>query len=131
MRFAFPRHPAEFEIPDEWWSEAGMPGFRPLGSAYNSADGELVQLNDIEPPYRLKRASLTAHGFNRERVVSILKGFQAGALLPPIDLLRIPPTHDISGDPFTFRVIDGFHRFYASIAVGFVFVPASLRAVWS
>jgi hypothetical protein len=130
MRFAFPRFPAEFEIPNEWWSEAGMQGFRPRGSAYTSANGDLIQLNDIEPPFRLKQTSLTANGFNRERVLSILKGFRTDAQLPPIDLLRIPPTHDISGDPFKLRVVDGFHRFYMSIAVGFEFVPASLREVW-
>ena len=32
MRFPFPRFPADFELPDEWWSEAGMPGFARQGS---------------------------------------------------------------------------------------------------
>jgi hypothetical protein len=27
MRFPLPLFPAEFEIPDEWWAEAGMVGF--------------------------------------------------------------------------------------------------------
>lgn len=131
MQFAFPRYPAEFEVPDEWWAAAGMSDFMCVRSAYNSTTDELIQLVHIEPPFRLREIHPTSNGFDRERFVSILKGFRTDAQLPPIDLLNIPPTHDISGDPFRFRVADGFHRFYASIAAGFEFVPATLRAVWS
>jgi hypothetical protein len=108
--------PAEFEIPDDWWAAAGMSDFTSLRSAYNSARGEPIQLVHIEPPFRPRNVHPTSNGFNRERFVAILKGFRSDAQLPPIDLLSIPSAHDISGDPFEFRVIAVFHRFYASIA---------------
>ncbi len=72
MRFAFPRFPAEFEIPDPWWVEAGMPGFNRRGSAYRSSATDVLVLDDIEPPFRTKR--LDANGFVHDRLVSILSG---------------------------------------------------------
>jgi hypothetical protein len=129
MRFAFPRFPAEFEIPDAWWAAAGMSGFTCEGSAYRSSTGEVFALDDIEPPFRLTTRPLDWHGFDRARFVSILRGFVANAELPPIDLLILPALADISGQPFRYRVLSGFHRFYASIAAGFEFVPATTRGV--
>jgi hypothetical protein len=129
MRFAFPRFPAEFEIPDEWWTEAGMSDFTPHSSAYRSSAVHTIALDDIEPPFRLRRAPLDWRGFCRMRMVSILRGFVADAELPPIDLLDIPLTHDLSGDPFMYRVVAGFHRFYASIAAGSDRIPAASRGV--
>ena len=50
MRFPFPRLPGEFEIPDEWLTEAGMTGFTPSASAYPSTDpaARAIPLRDIE-----------------------------------------------------------------------------------
>jgi hypothetical protein len=131
MQFAFPWFPAEFEIPDAWLDEAGMAGFTLRSSAYRSPAADAVALDDIEPPFRLRRAPLDWRGFNRERMVSILKGFVDDAELPPIDLLILPPTNDMSADPFKYRLLEGCHRFYASIAAGFEFVPATTRGVTS
>jgi hypothetical protein len=129
MRFAFPRFPAEFEIPDAWWIEAGMPGFNRQGWAYRSSTIEVVALDDIEPPFRTKR--LDQNGFDRARMVSILKGFVADAEIPPVDLLTLPPLADISGQPFKYRVLAGVHRFYTSIAAGFADLPVTTRGVCS
>jgi hypothetical protein len=113
MRFPFPRFPAEFEIPDAWWIEAGMYGFKPAGLAYRSPTAEMVALDDIEPPFRLLTAPLEWRGLDRARMVSILKGFVADAELPPISLLILPPLGDISAAPFTYRLLEGVHRHYA------------------
>ena len=76
MRYSFPRLPGEFEIPDQWLSEAGMTGFVASGRrAYCSAEtAVLVPLREVEPPFR-------------------------------------------------YRVRNGFHRFYASVAAGFECLP--------
>jgi hypothetical protein len=127
LRFAFPRFPAEFEIPDAWLTEAGMSGFARRGWAYRSSTAEVVPLDDIEPPFRTKR--LDANGFDRVRMVSILKGFVADAEIPPVDLLILPPLADMtSRPPFEFRVLQGVHRFYASVAAGFADLPVTTRA---
>jgi hypothetical protein len=131
MRFAFPRFPAEFEIPDEWWNQAGMSAFARTRSAYKSTTDETIALDDIEPVFRLRNTPRDCRGFRRADLVSILKGFAADAEIPPIDLLIIPQLGDLSGDPFKYRIVDGFHRFYASIAAGFEFVPATRRGVWT
>ena len=54
MRFAYPNLPAEFEIPDDWWTEAGMTGFAPSARSYLSTDAmaRAIPLRDIEPPFR-------------------------------------------------------------------------------
>src|SRR5271154_3453503 len=98
MRFDFPRFPAEFEIPDDWWVQAGMPGFVRQSVAYNSTTedpADLVALDDVEPPFRLLTQPLDWRGFDRTRMVSILKGFVAGAEIPPISLLILPALNDI------------------------------------
>jgi hypothetical protein len=58
MRVPFPRFPAEFEIPGDWWAEAGMPEFVRQTSAYRSTTDNWVALDDIEPPFRLQSKPL-------------------------------------------------------------------------
>jgi hypothetical protein len=133
MRFLFPRFPAEFQIPDEWWTEAGMTGFTPSTSAYRSTPEatSVVPLFDIEPPFRLPAVPKDFHGFDRERMIRLLRGIAADVTLPPVGLLILPPLADISAPPFKYRLLCGVHRFYASIAAGFEFLPSATREVCS
>lgn len=131
MRFSFPRFPAEFEIPDALWVDAGMSGFKPSRPAFRSTGADLVALDDIEPLFRLSNTPRDGRGFRRAAIIEVLKGFVGEDEIPPIDLLILPSLHDISGDPFKYRVLDGYHRFYGSIAAGFGFVPATTRRVMS
>jgi hypothetical protein len=129
MRFDFPHFPAEFEIPDDWWIEAGMPDFARESGAYKSTTADLFALDVVEPPFRLRTQPRDWRGFDRARTVSILRGFVAGATIPPIDLLILPALKDIaSRQPFEYRVLNGYHRFYASLAAGFEFLPATRRS---
>jgi hypothetical protein len=103
MRYPMPNYPCDFEIPDDWLAAAGMYSFARSASAYRStAAAALVPLQTIVPPPRFPTASKDWHGFDRIRLVSILKGIAIGA-----EIER-----------------DGFHRFYASIAAGFSSLPA-------
>jgi hypothetical protein len=131
MRFRMPYFPCDFEILDDWWIEAGMAGFTSSRPAYRSTTAETIALDDIEPVYRRPSAPRDWHGFRRIDLVSILKGFVADNEIPPIELLVLPPLHDLSGELFKYRVVHGYHRFYASIAAGFEFVPATTRGVWT
>jgi hypothetical protein len=74
------------------------------------------------PPPRFPTAPKDWHGFERARLVSVLKGIATGANMEPVPLLELPQ-HDI-WVPYLYRVRDGFHRFYASIVAGFESVPA-------
>lgn len=129
MRFAYPLLPAEFEIPDDWWIEAGMSNFTPDGPTYRSTGDatRTVALRDIEPPFRWPEVQKDFRGFDRKRMINILSGISVGAALPPVPLLILPRLSDISKAPFSHRVLNGVHRFYASVAAGFVALPATPR----
>jgi hypothetical protein len=122
MRFPLLFLPCEFEIPDDWWTAAGMEGFTPSGRAYHStAVATPVPLREIEPPLRSPEQPLDWHGFHRARLISLLKGIAAGAEIEPVVLRGLPPA---DWPPFRYSVRDGYHRFYASVAAGFECLPA-------
>jgi hypothetical protein len=66
-----------------------MSGFTRQDATYRLTVPDLFAINDIEPPFRTTR--LEENGFDRDRMVSILKGFVADREIPPVDLLVIPP----------------------------------------
>lgn len=114
-----------------------MRDFKPSSDAYLStstftftdgtvADVQLVPLRDIEPPIRQPEFLMDWRGLERHRIVDAFTGFVTNSSIPPINLLELT-MHDISGLPFKFRVIDGMHRFYASVAAGFIRIPATIR----
>jgi hypothetical protein len=126
MRFPMPNYPCEVEIPDAWLADAGMGGFTRSAAAFRSVrSAVLVPLQEIVPPPRFPTAPKDWHGFDRERLVSLLKGIAAGAEIEPVPLLELPG-HDIWPPPYRYRVRDGFHRFYASIAAGFECLPGTI-----
>jgi hypothetical protein len=94
-----------------------MDGFTRTAPAYRSTAAAVpVPLREIEPPYR---------GPDRRRLISVLNGIATGAEIEPVPLLQLPPDLP-SRAPYGFRVLDGFHRFYASIAAGSERLPASI-----
>ena len=66
MRFPFfPYLPAEIDIPDEWWTEAGMTGFARTTRAFRStADALLLPLIQVEPPPRVSTVQKDWRGFD-------------------------------------------------------------------
>jgi hypothetical protein len=108
-----------FDIPNDWWAFADMPGFRPASDYYPyspcKGDFEIVLLSDIEP---LKRTAGTPL-FRKSRLVLILFGFQSPwCALPPIEL------HPNSQGQFRYRMHNGCHRYYASIAAVYTQIAA-------
>jgi hypothetical protein len=126
MRFPMPNYPCEFEIPDAWLSEAGMDGFTRTAAAYRSTAAAVhVPLREIEPPYRIPAKDWC--GFDHSRLVSVLNGIATGAEIEPVPLLQLPTSDLPSRTPYRYRVLNGFHRFYASIAAGFEESPALIE----
>jgi hypothetical protein len=123
MRYQMPHYPCDFEIPDDWLSAAGMIGFVAADSAYRStAAAILIPLAAIEPVYRFTAHPKDWRGFDRARLISIFEGFVAGSEIEPVPLLELPDM-DFRRAPYRYRVLNGFHRFYASIAAGFDHLP--------
>jgi hypothetical protein len=123
MRYPMPNFPCYFELPDAWIAEAGLGGFTPTTGAYRSTAGAVpVPLAAIEPVYRLVTHPKDWCGFDRVRMISVLKGIVAAAEIDPVPLFKLPVT-DFPPTPYRYRVLNGFHRFYASIAAGFESLP--------
>ncbi len=124
MRFPMPHYPSEFEIPDDWLREAGVIGFTPLTTSYHSTAGTtLVPLTAIQPVPRLVKKDF--RGFERNRLIRLLKGFVSGDEIEPVPLSELPLL-EFAPTPYRFRVCNGFHRFYGSIAVGYEYLPATI-----
>jgi uncharacterized ParB-like nuclease family protein len=127
MRFAMPYHPYDFELPCEWWAEAGMESFIPQTESYASAAAErviIVPLADVQP---LRRAvERDWRGFSKERMVGILQRIASKREISPIDVIEMPCEHHPKPQ-FRYAFYDGFHRFHASIAAGFKSIPAIVR----
>lgn len=128
MRFNFPRFPGEFEIPDEWWEEAGMAGFLCERQSYlSSTDAVTIPLTDIEPPMRLRGYPKDWRGFDRTRLVHVLRGFVEGVPINAVPLKAFPQA-EFQSPPFRYHVLDGYHRFYGSVAAGFAYLPSHVQS---
>lgn len=126
-------HGFEIELDDAWWTEAGMESFVPTSLTYtvNSSGASsssilYVLIEDIAPV----RRNLGINIFNanentgqtaRERVLWILNGFVLGDEIPPVEIVR-----ELEESPHQYRLKDGTHRLYCSLAAGFTHVPAVL-----
>jgi hypothetical protein len=119
MQFSTPAPGINFEIPDEWWTFVEIEGFAPAPNGFyppNTSDCVLLDLAEVEPPSRNAGVPL----FKKEKFVPVLFAMRSEeSTLPPIQVLpRTLPGR------YRFRVFNGFHRFYASAAVGFARLPA-------
>ena len=128
MLFHLPHPPLSFEIPDEWWREAAMEGFVAQAECYRVQpcahdDVESPPIREVAPIIRTPETTLDWRGFRRERMVRILQGFRTDAALPPVDVVRFDAP---SIEGYRYRLVDGCHRFYASVAAGFSKIPARL-----
>ncbi len=129
MRFRVPGEAFEFQIEDADWVFAGMQQFRPAlpffpyprGLNVSGVDLQVVPLAQIEPcAPRFDRTEPLA----RERIVPILMAFRSQeGVLPPV---QVEP---LDGSRYSFRLVNGFHRYCASIAGGFTEIPIVTHAL--
>lgn len=120
MTFTIPGGGRAFEIPDDWWLFADMEQFRPNSAGYylyNSKCGpvEVVSLESVEPPCR----DPGIEELKKYKLVPVLLAFQSPeCALPPVQVKRVTPP-----SKYQYRVHNGFHRFYASVAAGYSKLP--------
>lgn len=138
MLYWLPHPPLAFEIPDAWLAEAGATGFKAAGAsyrgtAYSIAGETLVPLSAIAPMMRRTNVSRDHHGFRRRGgpdggpggMVDVVRAMIEGIHLPPVQVRALRGT---SVEGFAYAVQDGFHRFYASHALGFTHLPCLVQA---
>lgn len=121
MNFAVPGSTVRFAIPDDWWDFCEMPHFRPTSEFYPytraCTTAVAVPIGEIEPP----RRDPGIPPFRKYKLVPVLLAFQSPqCALPPV------PVQPVSSSPYRYRPIDGYHRFYASVAVGYPKLPVVL-----
>ena len=121
MHFTVAGQGIDFEIHDDWWTEAGMSGFVPKSPAYDAdapthGVAATVPVGEVTAP----RRDPGVQWFGHDRMVSILRGLASGDRMPRI------PVYEAPQDCRRYRPCDGFHRFYASIAAGFTHLPVEI-----
>jgi hypothetical protein len=136
MLIKLPTPPLCVLIPDEWLWEAGVQGFKPASRSYRlpsapflMAGEEEVPLQEIAPMLRKPGIHPDTHGFRRRGnhtgdgpggMVDVLQAIAERTYLPPV---QIRLAKEVSPEGFRFVVLDGFHRLYASYALGFTHLP--------
>jgi hypothetical protein len=124
MRFSVPDG-SEFEIPDDWWSFAEMDKFSPAPGGFYvfpfelADDVTVVFVSDVEPPKR----NPGVQGLKKHKLMPVLFAMaDPQGVLPPI-----PVTGTETGSRYRFRALDGYHRYYASVAVGYTKLPVIIH----
>jgi hypothetical protein len=114
-----------FEIPDAWWTAAGMEGFVAKRAAYRAGPPDnpdlatiLLAVDGLAVPPR----GAGVPDFGQDRMVSVLEAIRLDVALPPIWVTEASDGHVL---------YHGRHRLAASIAVSFSQVPAVIvRDLW-
>ncbi len=115
-----------FEIPDEWWNFAEMQTFSshkrgsyyPYSTTCKVEDIEVVPISDVEPPRRSAGIPL----FKKYKLVPILFALSSPeCALPPVEVVKF------ESERFRFKLHNGLHRYYASLAAGYINLPVITR----
>ena len=135
MLFRLPHRPLCFQIPDEWWHRSGASAFSCRSECYRwyaaprTVATVIAPLASVAPMLRLPGVERQAfgfrdHGLETEKggMPDVLEAIVTGVELPSIIVQRT--RH--SRDGFDFKIKNGFHRFYASHALGFNYIPCGI-----
>ena len=110
----------DYDVPADWIAAAGLEAFQATGQAYRCDNPcVLISLDQIQPIKRDR--PLDQNGFARSRMMDVLRGIRDNASIPPV-----PVWTTIEG-PWRFEIRDGYHRLYASRALGFSHIPAEVQ----
>ena len=118
MRFCHEDFP--FCVPDSWWLKAKMDEFEPRTPHYRTDDPSAlaVRVEKVEPVRRQLKHGVFA---NEEVVLCIFCGFVENSPIPPVKICEQPPD-----SVYPYRLQNGAHRFYCSVAAGYSHVPAGV-----
>lgn len=121
MKYTISPQSVDFDIPDEWLEVTGAKLFKPNAPAYEASSDdeyptETMSFSKLQAPIR--HPGVTR--FVEERMISLIKCILTGKIIPPVEVHLKP------GES-TYRVKDGYHRFYISAALGYQSLPVSVK----
>jgi hypothetical protein len=98
------------------WHDVGA-----SSTAYYSStpDATPIELKLIEPLGRYHGYEMDFRGFHRARMVKILAGFVVGDTIEAPKAIELPDGRSL----FRYRICNGLHRYFASIAAGYSEIP--------
>jgi hypothetical protein len=103
-----------FEVPDAWLAAVGYAPPTGPGDHYRSTRAQaVIELAALRTPRRDDGVTW----FHEDNMCSVLTAMLTGADLPPIDVARF------AADERPVIVRDGFHRYHASIVMGYRRIP--------
>ena len=116
----------DYTIPKDWLAFCNEPNWTRDSDYYpyqSCRTVQIVSLSDIEPP---RRDAGTAP-FKKYKMCAVLFAFQSPeCALPPVVVEPLS-----TGVAFRYRLVNGFHRFYACAHVGYTHIPVEVRAPWT
>ena len=123
-KFIVPGSSIEFEIPDDWWQLCDLENFSPPTTFYLYSQRDVgvqtVPIAEVRPPER----NADVAGFHKNRLAPILLAFTSDRCALP----AVPVRELADSNPYRYEVIDGYHRYYASIAAGYTRLPVLIRS---
>ena len=125
MVFNTPNNDFTFDIPDDWWLFAEMDKFSPHECGFYLFPPKLdsivkvVPIVEVELPTRDDGVPLLI----KRNLLPILFGFtDPECVLPPVKVTELPQTHR-----YRFRLLNGCHRYYASVTAGYTRLPVTVE----
>lgn len=112
-----------FEIPDNWLTSTGADKFSPNLFAYRSSHDPnwptiVVPVQSVIPPKR----NTGIPNFDKTRMISLLDAIVRQTEVPPLEVCERD-----AGLKAPLILLNGYHRFFASVALGFSMLPVSVR----
>jgi len=121
MNFKHPHDDINFEIPDDWLTEATRLAETNIRIGAQCWVGSVVlPIERIAAPVR----TCGRPSFDRGRMCSVLGAMMAGSWTPPIFVRPLPSAAG------RYAVFDGMHRYYASVALGLGTIEAQVIPEW-
>jgi len=123
MQFLTPLGDVTFSIPDDWWefSEVANCDFSAGGGYSPPAVGKfkIAELRDIAPPERATKEL----SFRKYKLMPVLFAFAS----PECALPLVEVSDKDVAAPYKYRIVNGYHRYYASVAVGYSKLPILIK----
>ncbi len=115
-----------YTIPDDWLTFVRCPTGRAVLSIHPISPAELSKSFPFPTPSPTRRDAGVI-SFKKYKMCPVLFAFQ----LPECALPPVVVEFMSASQAFRYRIVNGFHRFYASVHVGYTHIPVDIWGAWT